>query len=179
MLAKFRATWVTLVIGVLLLLLVRFSEIEIFEALITLLSKYEAYQLGDVVLISFFTLISLIIDLLVLHVGQKKKIANQEALIAKLQAAEERRLTSIDQGDSAPGNAFVGSKTDRVRLAVFEKQGTFAISEIIRECPGVSRDMVRVVLRQMKEEGVLQQTGRGRASKWTLIEVPETTDAQS
>jgi len=43
----------------------------------------------------------------------------------------------------------------------------FSISEIEEACPGVSRDMVRVVLRAMKAEGLIAPTGKGRAAKWT------------
>jgi DNA-binding HxlR family transcriptional regulator len=42
----------------------------------------------------------------------------------------------------------------------------FSISEIEEACPGISRDMVRVILRAMKAEGLIQPTGKGRAAKW-------------
>ena len=44
--------------------------------------------------------------------------------------------------------------------------GPFSISEIEAECPGISRDMIRVVLRQLREEGILNLEGKGRGSKW-------------
>ena len=43
----------------------------------------------------------------------------------------------------------------------------FAISEVEAECPGISRDMIRVVLRQMREEGALSVSGAGRAARWS------------
>jgi hypothetical protein len=45
----------------------------------------------------------------------------------------------------------------------------FSISEIEEACPGISRDMVRVVLRAMKAEGLIAPTGKGRSAKWTQI----------
>ena len=42
----------------------------------------------------------------------------------------------------------------------------FSIPEIEGACPGISRDMVRVVLRAMKAEGLITPTGKGRAAKW-------------
>lgn len=42
-----------------------------------------------------------------------------------------------------------------------------SISVIEEACSGISRDMVRVVLRGMKAEGVIIPTCRGRAAKWT------------
>lgn len=59
-----------------------------------------------------------------------------------------------------------GNKGDRVRSEVLKRMLPFSISEIEEACPGVSRDMVRLVLRAMKAEGVIQPTGKGRAAKW-------------
>jgi predicted transcriptional regulator len=44
--------------------------------------------------------------------------------------------------------------------------GGFSISEIEEACPGISRDMVRVVLRAMKAEGLITPTKKGRAAQW-------------
>jgi len=59
-----------------------------------------------------------------------------------------------------------GSKTEQVRAAVGRRLGAFAISDIENDCPAVSRDMVRHVLRQMRAEGLIQVVGRGRGAKW-------------
>ncbi len=45
----------------------------------------------------------------------------------------------------------------------------FSISEIEEACPSVSRDMVRLVLRAMKSEGLIESTGKGRGAKWLRI----------
>jgi len=62
-----------------------------------------------------------------------------------------------------------GAKTEQVRLAVLARSQPFAISEIEAECAGVSRDMVRHVLRKMKDEGLIEPRGRGRGAKWILL----------
>ncbi len=59
-----------------------------------------------------------------------------------------------------------GSKTDQVRAAVGRRVGAFGITDIEHECPGVSRDMVRHVLRQMRANGLVKVEGRGRGAKW-------------
>lgn len=59
-----------------------------------------------------------------------------------------------------------GSKTEQIRQAVDRKIGPFSISEIEDSCPGISRDMVRNVLRQMKDENLIESTGKGRSAKW-------------
>ena len=62
-----------------------------------------------------------------------------------------------------------GSKTDQIRQAVERKLGPFSISDIEGDCPGISRDMVRLVLRTMKAEGLIAPTGKGRGAKWVSL----------
>ncbi len=64
-----------------------------------------------------------------------------------------------------------GSKTEQVRQAVTRRTGPFTISDIEADCPGVSRDMVRHVLRQMKEGGVVAVEGRGPGARWRRVEL--------
>ena len=59
-----------------------------------------------------------------------------------------------------------GSKTEQIKQSVMRKMQPFAISDITRECPGISRDMVRKVLRQLRDEGTIGANGIGRAAKW-------------
>lgn len=37
------------------------------------------------------------------------------------------------------------------------------------DCPGISRDMIRVVLRQMRDTGFLRSEGRGPGARWVKI----------
>jgi Fic family protein len=62
-----------------------------------------------------------------------------------------------------------GSKTEQIKLAIDRRTGPFAISDIERECPGISRDMIRHVLRQLRDEGTLRSTGVGRGAKWVKV----------
>jgi Fic family protein len=70
----------------------------------------------------------------------------------------EERVGTIERGR--------GAKGDRVRSEILKRNVPFSISEIEEACPGVSRDMVRVVLRTMKAEGLIAPTGKGRGAKW-------------
>jgi Fic family protein len=63
-----------------------------------------------------------------------------------------------------------GSKTEQIRAAVSRRTGAFGIADIEHDCPGVSRDMVRHVLRQMRTDGLLRVEGRGRGAKWRTVE---------
>lgn len=59
-----------------------------------------------------------------------------------------------------------GSKTELIKQAVDRRFGPFAISEIEGDCPGISRDMIRLVLRQLRDEKIIVKQGKGRGSKW-------------
>jgi Fic family protein len=76
----------------------------------------------------------------------------------------EERVGTIERGR--------GAKGDRVRAEILKRQRPFSISDIEAACPGISRDMVRVVLRAMKAEGLIMPTGKGRAAKWAQTESP-------
>lgn len=77
----------------------------------------------------------------------------------------EKRVGSVKSGR--------GSKTDQIRKAVHRQLGAFAISDIERECPWISRDMVRLILREMRDEGFIQAHGKGRGAKWKVISKDE------
>lgn len=59
-----------------------------------------------------------------------------------------------------------GSKSQQVRDAVTCKLGSFAISDLERDCPGVSKETMRSVLQTMREEGLVELRGRGRGARW-------------
>ena len=74
----------------------------------------------------------------------------------------EERVGSIERGR--------GTKGDRVRVEILKRNLPFSISEIEEACPGISRDMVRVVLRAMKSEGLISPSGKGRSAKWEKVQ---------
>jgi len=59
-----------------------------------------------------------------------------------------------------------GTKTEMVRTSVARRMAPFAISEIERELPGISRDLIRSVLKDLRNEGVLALRGRGRGARY-------------
>lgn len=61
-----------------------------------------------------------------------------------------------------------GSKAQHIRLTIEDTIGSFAISDIERACPSVSRDTIRLVLRQLRDEGIIVPIGKGRSAKWIL-----------
>ena len=43
-----------------------------------------------------------------------------------------------------------------------------SISDIEKDCPGISRDMIRHVLRQLRDEGKIKSQEIGRGAKWIV-----------
>lgn len=59
-----------------------------------------------------------------------------------------------------------GAKTEQVHRAVRAKSLPFSISELERDCPGVSRELIRRVLREMRDAGEVESLGTGRGARW-------------
>lgn len=59
-----------------------------------------------------------------------------------------------------------GAKTELVEMAVKSMAGEFTLAQLEQACPGVSRDMVRRVLRALKMNGQVECLGRGPGAKW-------------
>lgn len=66
-------------------------------------------------------------------------------------------------GQLKPGR---GAKTQIIGQAIFNQAGEFSVSDIERECPGVSRDMIRVVFRQLQYEKKIICLGKGKSARW-------------
>lgn len=79
-------------------------------------------------------------------------------------------LRAYKEFEQRVGNLRVGrgSKSEMIKQAVLRKIVPFSISDIEHECAGISRDMIRSVLRQLRDEGVILSIGIGRSAKWTL-----------
>lgn len=59
-----------------------------------------------------------------------------------------------------------GSKTDLVLAAINRFSGDFTIAQVEQACPGVSREMVRHVLREQQKADAIECKGRGLAARW-------------
>ena len=67
-----------------------------------------------------------------------------------------------------------GAKGHQVRLAVERKLGPFRAADIATECPGVSHEWVRRVLREMRDEGLIEFQGKGPGARWVKKRRPNT-----
>lgn len=62
-----------------------------------------------------------------------------------------------------------GSKTELIRSAINRRVIPFSIVDIESDCLGISRDMIRRVLRQMRDEGIITVSSGGRGAMWKRI----------
>ena len=65
-----------------------------------------------------------------------------------------------------------GAKTEMVEHAIETVSGEFGITDVERLCPGVSRDMIRLLLRELKAAGRIECLGRGPGAKWRKRVIP-------
>jgi Fic family protein len=59
-----------------------------------------------------------------------------------------------------------GTKTELIESAIKRFSGPFRISDVQRECPGVSLDMIRLVLKDLRSAGMVECLGRGQNAQW-------------
>jgi Fic family protein len=59
-----------------------------------------------------------------------------------------------------------GAKTEQILTAINAFSGVFTVTQLEQACPGVSRDMIRRVLRAQQNVGAVECQGRGPAARW-------------
>ena len=60
-------------------------------------------------------------------------------------------------------------KRQLVREACLRQLVPFPVSSIEQECPGISRELIRQVLLQLAEVGLMKLEGRGRSARWVPL----------
>ena len=66
-------------------------------------------------------------------------------------------------------NKAAGSKRDQIIKVIKEYPGNFSISNIDKLCPQVSRETIRKVMRELKSDGIIDVSGKGRYAHWKRI----------
>ncbi len=59
-----------------------------------------------------------------------------------------------------------GEKTDLVRKSVNSIGGNFSVADLQKKLPGISVDLIRRILKDMQDEGLVECINRGRSAKW-------------
>jgi len=59
-----------------------------------------------------------------------------------------------------------GAKSEIIITTIKKFSGPFHVSDVQRECPGVSLDLIRRVLKDLRSSGEVECLGRGQSAKW-------------
>jgi Fic family protein len=62
-----------------------------------------------------------------------------------------------------------GAKSELVIAAIRHHEGEFRVADLQRDCPGVSIDMVRRILKDLQADGKIRCLGRGRDAAWKRL----------
>lgn len=62
-----------------------------------------------------------------------------------------------------------GAKTNIIYSAIKRRKTPFTISSIQAECPGISIDMIRHILKQLKKNRKVKSLGRGKFAQWQNV----------
>ena len=62
-----------------------------------------------------------------------------------------------------------GAKTEIVLSIIGKQISAFTVADIQKQCPGVSIDMIRYLLKQLKSEGKVKCLGRGKYAQWENV----------
>ena len=62
-----------------------------------------------------------------------------------------------------------GAKTEHIERTIAAMSGEFRVADLQQLCPGVSLDMIRHVLKQLRAAGVVECLARGPAAPWRAV----------
>lgn len=75
-------------------------------------------------------------------------------------------LAAYRELDQRLGTASVPTKSGRVRLAIEQLPEQFTVGEVERACPGVSRATIKLAMKGMRVEGLIEVARGGRHAIW-------------
>ena len=85
-----------------------------------------------------------------------------DTLITAYTEFQQRLEALCSNGARAP-------KTQLIRTAIEQSEGPFSVADICIQLPTVSRELVKKVIQQFRDEGLLKVEGRGRGSQWQRV----------
>lgn len=70
--------------------------------------------------------------------------------------------------DKVTSQHVSGGKRAVVRQLALTQVAPFSLQELHRQCPSISSQMVKLVLHDLRNEGLLTLKGRGRGARWSI-----------
>lgn len=56
-----------------------------------------------------------------------------------------------------------------ITQAIEKQVGEFTLSDIEKACPSTSRDMIKIVFRELQKNKKIKCLGKGKAAKWINV----------
>jgi len=78
------------------------------------------------------------------------------------------RQAYVDFSRQVERSAGQPAKTELARTLILNQVGDFTLADIQSQLPGISSQLLKKVLTEMKASGQLSLIGRGRGAKWTV-----------
>jgi hypothetical protein len=60
------------------------------------------------------------------------------------------------------------AKSDLVRRTILDQVGQFTPGDLAHQCPAASQQLIKKILSQLKSEGKVRLSGRGRGAAWEV-----------
>jgi Fic family protein len=96
------------------------------------------------------------------HEGRNEIDAWWNFFLSIVREAYGEFAQKLENASGRPG------KTDLLRRAILDQVGSFSLSEILATVPAASPQLVKKVLKSMKQEGAVRLSGRGRGALWDV-----------
>jgi Fic family protein len=97
------------------------------------------------------------------HKGKNEIIPWWNYFLGIVHRAYQDFAQQIEQTHSRP------AKTDLIRRAILDQVGPFTLADMTAQLPFASTQLVKKVLTQLKQAGIIRLVGRGRGARWEVI----------
>lgn len=97
------------------------------------------------------------------HEGMNEMIPWLNYLLGVIRRGYEELARQVESAEDI-------GKSELIRQAILRQPGAFALADIQASCPSVSGQLIKKVLAQLKGEGKVSLSGRGRGARWRIME---------
>ena len=97
------------------------------------------------------------------HEGTNELVPWLNYLLGVIRRSYEELARQVESAEDT-------GKSELVRKAVRRQHVAFTLADIQAACPSASVQLVKKVLAQLKEDGAISLTGKGRGARWRVVE---------
>lgn len=96
------------------------------------------------------------------HQGKNEILPWWNYFLTILRRAYQKLEQKVEMSSARP------AKSELIRQTIFEQVGPFTLAELSAQFPAASRQLIKKILGQMKKNGKITLTGRGRGAHWEV-----------